>query len=92
MVTVALGFACAENLHYVFVYSPPGLDMEIITLVVRCMFPVHPLCAALQSIGVCRRELEQQQLPTVQRDGLGRIIFPAYMLQPRFPIGNCYLI
>jgi len=48
-------------------------------LVVRCLFPIHPLAAALQSLGVCRRDLE--------RDGstqLGRILFPAWLLHGSF--------
>ena len=84
MVAVAVGFACCENLLYVFVYTPPGLAAEIVTLVMRCIFPVHPLCAAIQSIGVCRRELEQRHLPDSQRDGLGRVLFPAWMLHGMF--------
>ena len=79
MVSVALGFACCENLIYIFVYSPPSLDIEVATLFARSMFPVHPLCAAIQSIGVCRRDLEKDK-----RFGLGRIIFPAILLHGTF--------
>jgi RsiW-degrading membrane proteinase PrsW (M82 family) len=79
MVTTALGFACAENLLYVFVYTQPGIAAEISTLLVRCMLPVHPLAAALQSIGVCRRDLERD--PSTQ---VGRIIFPAWLLHGLF--------
>jgi len=79
MVSVALGFACCENLMYVFVYSPPSIDVEISTLVARSLFPVHPLCAAIQSIGVCRRDLEGDK-----QFGLGRIIFPAILLHGSF--------
>ena len=79
MITVALGFACAENLLYVFIYTPPGLSAEISTLYVRCLFPIHPMAAALQSIGVCRRDLEKD--PSV---GVGRIIFPAWLLHGCF--------
>jgi hypothetical protein len=79
MVTTALGFACAENLLYVFVYTPPGIAVEVSTLIVRCMFPVHPLAAALQSIGVCRRDLERDQSTQV-----GRIIYPAWLLHGIF--------
>jgi RsiW-degrading membrane proteinase PrsW (M82 family) len=42
MVSTALGFACCENLMYVFVYSPPSLGVEISTLLARSLFPVHP--------------------------------------------------
>ncbi|KAL9183556.1 hypothetical protein ACHAXT_004412 [Thalassiosira profunda] len=79
MVSVALGFACCENLAYVFVYSPPSLGIEISTLLARSLFPVHPLCAAIQSIGVCKRDLEGDK-----RFGLGRIIFPAILLHGSF--------
>jgi len=79
MITVALGFACAENLLYVFVYTPPDFSAEISTLYVRCLFPIHPLAAAIQSIGVCRRELEQNM-----STGVGRIIFPSWILHGCF--------
>jgi PrsW family intramembrane metalloprotease len=74
-----LGFACAENLLYVFVYTPPGLNQEISTLIVRCLFPIHPLAAAIQSLGVCRRELENDSSTQV-----GRILFPAWLLHGAF--------
>ena len=62
-----------------FVYTPPGLNEEISTLMVRCLFPVHPLAAALQSLGVCRRDLEHDESTQV-----GRIIFPAWLLHGSF--------
>lgn len=79
MVSVALGFACCENLMYIFVYSPPTLGVQVSTLLARSLFPVHPLCAAIQSIGVCKRDLEGNK-----RFGLGRIIFPAILLHGSF--------
>ena len=79
MVTVALGFACAENLLYIFVYTAPVLSDEISTLYVRCLFPIHPICAALQSIGVCRRDLEKDKSV-----GIGKILFPAWLLHGCF--------
>jgi len=79
MVSVALGFACCENIMYVFVYSPPSLGVEISTLLARSLFPVHPLCAAIQSIGVCKRDLEGDK-----KYGIGRIIFPAVLLHGSF--------
>lgn len=45
---------------------------EITTLVVKSLFPVHPISAAIQSIYVCRRDLEKD--PSV---GLGRIVLPS---------------
>jgi hypothetical protein len=82
MVATALGFACAENLLYVFAYSPPGLGSELSTLVARSIFPVHPLCAALQSLGVVHRDVI---LPNgKQTYGLGRVLFPAWLLHGTF--------
>jgi RsiW-degrading membrane proteinase PrsW (M82 family) len=79
MIAVASGFACSENLLYVFVYTPPGLSNEIATLVARSMFPIHPLCAAIQSIGVVRRDIEH--LSAWQ---LGTILFPSIILHGAF--------
>ncbi len=45
MVSVALGFACCENLIYIFFYNRGPLDSEIAVLISRSLFPVHPLCA-----------------------------------------------
>jgi hypothetical protein len=82
MVATALGFACAENLLYVFAYSPPGLGSEISTLVARSIFPVHPLCAALQSLGVVHRDVIL--FNGKQTYGLGRVLFPAWLLHGTF--------
>jgi len=41
--------------------------------------PIHPIAAAIQSIGVCRRDLEQDS-----SHQLGRIILPAVMLHGTF--------
>lgn len=79
MVAAALGYACCENLAYIFVYTPPGLGHELQTLGLRSLFPVHPLCAAIQSIGVCRRDLEGDRACQ-----LGRILFPAILLHGTF--------
>ena len=79
MVAVAAGFACSENLLYVFVYTPPNITNEVATLVARSLFPVHPLCAAIQSIGVVQRDLEGNS-----KCQLGRIVFPAILLHGAF--------
>jgi PrsW family intramembrane metalloprotease len=80
MVTTAMGFACCENFLYVFYYSrPTDASMEISTLISRSIFPVHTLAAAIQSIGVCRRDLEKDRSM-----GLGRIILPAVLLHGFF--------
>jgi len=75
MVSVALGFACCENLIYIFVYNDSSLSMEVSVLITRSLFPVHPLCAAIQSIGVCKQQLENNK-----SIGLGRILLPAILL------------
>lgn len=79
MVSVALGFACCENLIYIFVYNGSSVGMEISVLIARSLFPVHPLAAAIQSIGVCRRDLERDR--SCQ---LGRIISPAVLMHGTF--------
>ena len=70
MVTVGIGFACCENLVYIFIYGKARYTAEIFLLLARSLFPVHPIAAALQSIQVCKRDLENEKL------GLGKIIFP----------------
>ena len=79
MVSVAAGFACAENIVYVFFYSPPGLGHEVQTLLLRSLFPIHPLCAAIQSVGVVQRDIEQDK-----NYGIGRILLPAVLLHGAF--------
>jgi hypothetical protein len=70
----------SQNLLYVFGYTPSqSVGLEIETLIARSIFPVHPLCAAIQSIGVCKRDLEGQR-----GVGLGRIIAPAILLHGSF--------
>ena len=66
---------------YVFGYSPnqSSLGVQIETLIARSIFPVHPLCAAIQSIGVCKRDLEGHR-----GVGIGRILSPAILLHGSF--------
>lgn len=49
-----------------------SLCTEIATLIVKSIFPVHPIAAAIQSVYVCRRDLEKD--PTI---GIGRIVLPS---------------
>eukprot|EP00521_Asterionellopsis_glacialis_P011647 CAMPEP_0195307638 /NCGR_PEP_ID=MMETSP0707-20130614/37817_1 /TAXON_ID=33640 /ORGANISM="Asterionellopsis glacialis, Strain CCMP134" /LENGTH=587 /DNA_ID=CAMNT_0040371891 /DNA_START=544 /DNA_END=2307 /DNA_ORIENTATION=- len=79
MVSTALGFACCENFIYVFFYTESKLNTQISTLIARSLFPVHPLAAAIQSIGVCRRDLEGDKSV-----GLGTILAPAIILHGWF--------
>jgi len=75
MVSVALGFACCENLLYIFIYNGTSPQLETMVLISRSLFPVHPLCAAIQSIGVCKQCLENERSISLRH-----IIFPALML------------
>ena len=72
MVCVAIGFTLCENLVYVFIYSGNSPMMELYVLIARSLFPIHPIVAGIQSIGVVRRDVERDA-----SFGLKRIIFPA---------------
>jgi hypothetical protein len=74
MISVALGFTCCENLVYIFIYNGSSLEMELWVLIIRSFFPVHALTAAIQSVGVCERDLELSRTTK-----LGRIIWPAIL-------------
>jgi RsiW-degrading membrane proteinase PrsW (M82 family) len=73
MISVAMGFTCCENLVYIFLYSSSSPRMELYVLMSRTLFPVHPIAAALQSIGVCRRDLEGVPTP------LWQLVLPAVL-------------
>ena len=77
MVATAAGFACAENFLYIF---GEGLSVsgEAEVLLLRSCFPVHPICAAIQSIGICRRDVEKDSTQ------LGQAILPALLLHGTF--------
>ena len=81
MIAVALGFACCENLVYIFIYSGSDLETKIAVLILRSLFPIHPLAAAIQSIGVCRHDIEKDR-----RFGVGRSILPAVLLHGSFDL------
>mmetsp|Transcript_15696 Transcript_15696/g.23282 ORF Transcript_15696/g.23282 Transcript_15696/m.23282 type:complete len:397 (-) Transcript_15696:79-1269(-) len=78
MVSVATGFACCENLIYIFFYNNHNLATEIAVLISRSLCPIHPLIAAIQSIEVCKRDLEQEKLK------LGQIILPSIVIHGTF--------
>lgn len=73
MVAVGVGFACCENLVYIFIYGRANYSSEIFILLARSLFPIHPIAAALQSIQVCKRDLENEKLR------LERIILPGIL-------------
>jgi hypothetical protein len=75
MICVAMGFTCCENLVYIFIYNGSSLELEVWVLIVRTFFPVHALTAAIQSLGVCERDLESSRTTK-----LGMIIWPAILL------------
>ena len=74
MICTAMGFTCCENLVYVFFYSSSSPWMELAVLISRSFFPVHPIAAAIQSVGVCKRDLEGMRNYQV-----GWIIFPSIL-------------
>jgi hypothetical protein len=59
---------------HIFIYNQSSVRSEITTLIVKSLFPVHPIAAAIQSVYVCRRDLEQD--PAI---GLGRIVLPSLL-------------
>eukprot|EP00536_Pseudo-nitzschia_multiseries_P009860 jgi/Psemu1/306870/fgenesh1_kg.287_\ len=78
MIAVGVGFACCENLVYIFIYGKAYNSSEIFILLARSLFPIHPIAAALQSIGVCKRDLENNQ------HRLGKIILPGVVFHGLF--------
>jgi hypothetical protein len=76
MICVAMGFTCCENLVYIFIYSGSSFYMELFVLLSRALFPVHPIAAAIQSLGVVKRDVENSR----QDSRLGRgILLPAVL-------------
>ena len=93
MISVAVGLSCAENFLYVFVLGSSGGDNEEdrkddlieawIVLFFRSVFPVHALAAALQSVNVIRKLVENENY-NGHRIGVGRIVLPAVILHGSF--------
>jgi RsiW-degrading membrane proteinase PrsW (M82 family) len=68
----ALGFACMENITYVFQYGAGGgVGGELFVLLLRVCMPIHVICSALQSINLCKMLLLEQRM------SLLRILLPA---------------
>ena len=84
LISTAVGLACAENFLYVFILSHGSSTKEdIILLFFRSLFPVHALCAALQSTSIVRKFLENDDTVS-KRIGVGRIVLPAIFLHGTF--------
>jgi hypothetical protein len=75
MVSVAIGFSCCENLMYIFIYAGKSVPLELGVLIQRSFFPVHPILAAIQSVGVCQRDVEKSKSTKVGRIILSAVIF-----------------
>ena len=85
MISVAVGLACAENFMYVFFLggsrsNSGAIWQELMILLFRSVFPVHALAAAMQSINMIRKFVEERQ----NHIGVGRIILPAVLLHGTF--------
>lgn len=78
MVAVAVGFACFENLLYIFTLDG-GIQDKFHLLIDRTILQTHPLAAAIQSINVCRQKLENHHTMKI-----GRIISPSILLHGTF--------
>merc|ERR1719491_2151770 len=79
MVATALGFSCAENLSYLLLHND---IRERPALLLMRSLPLHPLCAALQSISVCRRRLEGKEETNVG------LFLPALILHGTFEFAH----
>ncbi len=86
MVAVALGFTCCENILHIFVYNRSSLQSKITTLIAKALCPVHPLAAAIQSIYVCRRDLEHDT-----SIGLGRVVLPAVLFHGTYDFALLFI-
>ncbi|GAB5370621.1 hypothetical protein AAMO2058_001509100 [Amorphochlora amoebiformis] len=86
----ALGFATCENLFYVFsAKSGEGLskyETELITLLLRSILPVHPICAAIQSVGVIKRDFENDS-----SQNLFKILLPAIIVHGTYDFSQMLL-
>lgn len=53
--------------------------VEIEVLLLRSCLPVHPICAAIQSVGICKRDIERDGAT-----GVGQAVLPAVLLHGTF--------
>lgn len=86
MVAVAVGFTCCENILHIFVYNRSSLQSQITTLIAKSLFPVHPIAAAIQSIYVCRRDLEKDS-----SIGLGRVVLPSLLFHGTYDFALLFI-
>ena len=87
MISVAVGLACAENLMYVLFLGGTGdfaVADELVILLFRSIFPIHALSAAMQSINMIRKFIEDKEEYGRRNIGIGKIIFPAVLLHGTF--------
>jgi len=87
MISVAVGLACAENCLYVFFLGgtagSAGIGAELVILLFRSIFPVHALSAAMQSINMIRKFIEEKHTDD-KHVGVGKIVLPAILLHGTF--------
>ncbi|KAL7468756.1 hypothetical protein ACHAXS_008985 [Conticribra weissflogii] len=87
MISVAVGLACAENCLYVFFLGgtagSAGVGAELVILLFRSIFPVHALSAAMQSINMIKKFIEEKHTSD-KHVGVGKIVFPAILLHGTF--------
>ncbi|KAL3799533.1 hypothetical protein HJC23_008660 [Cyclotella cryptica] len=87
MISVAVGLACAENFLYVFFLGGAGgsasISQEFAVLIFRSIFPVHVLAAAMQSINMIKKFIEEKD-GSDHNVGVGRIVLPAVLLHGTF--------
>ena len=96
MISVAVGFACAENFLYVFILAGTSSSGDAdasyqadiagawLVLLCRTIFPVHALSAALQSTNMIRRCVEQPAKRQEPKIRVRRIVLPAVVLHGSF--------
>ena len=83
MIGAAVGLASAENFLFVFFFGGANSGgEEWAILILRSIFPVHALAAAIQSVSVIKKFLEAPG--PGGRIGVGKIVFPAVLLHGCF--------
>ena len=69
-------FSC-DKISFFFGNVRTHTELEI--LLMRSCFPIHPICAAIQSVGICQRDVEHDGTTK-----LGRALYPAVLLHGAF--------